>query len=231
MIDTNTAVSAPTTALRDLGLRESAADPNANDLDKDAFLQLLVAQLRYQDPLNPNDPSEFMATTAQFTTIEKLDELTQQGANNAIISGLSMASSLVGRTITYVGSDDAIATGVVSSAKVSGGEVRLVTDSGTVDLSTVIGIGETEAAATAPVATPTATTATPVVTTDDTEALARVANPAEPLVTAETAVATEAAVPIAISSVPPTAVAAPPQEDPLIAGLATDNTEPKEPTS
>ena len=132
---------APTTPLRDLALTESFADPNANDLDKDAFLQLLVAQLRYQDPLNPSDPAEFMATTAQFTVVEKLDELTQQGANTAIISGLSMASSLVGRTVTYVGGDDAIASAVVSSAQVTNGEVRLVTDNGVVDLSTVVGIG------------------------------------------------------------------------------------------
>ena len=136
----------PTTVLSDYAQPADLADPSANDLDKDAFLQLLVAQLRYQDPLNPNDPSEFMATTAQFTVVEKLDELTRQGENTAIISGLSMASSLVGRTVTYVGGDDAVTTGLVSSAQVSNGEVTLVTDSGAVDLSTVIGIGATAGA-------------------------------------------------------------------------------------
>ncbi len=163
MIDTTTAVKAPTTPLRDLGLRENVGDPNANDLDKDAFLQLLVAQLRYQDPLNPNDPSEFMATTAQFTVVEKLDELTKQGANTAIISGLSMASSLVGRTVTYMGSDDTLTSGVVSSAQVTNGEVRLVTDSGVVDLSTVVGIGESASQQSSSPGSPTtpAPTATP----------------------------------------------------------------------
>lgn len=138
---TDIAPITPTTPLRDLVAQQSLADPDANELDKDAFLQLLVAQLRYQDPLNPNDPAEFMATTAQFTVVEKLDELTQQGENTAIISGLSMASSLVGRTVTFVGGDDAITSGLVSSAQVANGEVTLVTDNGVVDLSTVIGIG------------------------------------------------------------------------------------------
>lgn len=166
MIDTTPIT--PNTPLRDLGLRESLADPSANDLDKDAFLQLLVAQLRYQDPLNPNDPAEFMATTAQFTVVEKLEELTQQGANTAIISGLSMASSLVGRTVTFVGADDAVTTGVVSSAQVSNGDVRLVTDNGVVDLSTVIGIGATEAP-TPPALEPSNTFAAPSESTSESD--------------------------------------------------------------
>ncbi|MGI9616367.1 MAG: flagellar hook capping FlgD N-terminal domain-containing protein [Acidimicrobiales bacterium] len=132
---------APQTPLTELTLQEEVGDPNANELDRDAFLKLLVAQLRYQDPLNPNDPAEFMATTAQFTTIEKLDELTEQGANNAIVTGLSMASSLVGRSIAYVGVDDVARTGVVNSAAVVGGEVRLLTEEGPVSLTKVTAIG------------------------------------------------------------------------------------------
>lgn len=126
-------------------LADALPDPDANDLDKDAFLQLLVAQLRYQDPLNPNDPSEFMATTAQFTVVEKLDELTQQGANNAIVTGLSMASSLVGREVSYISADGESQTAVVNSAQVIAGEVRLVTDEGQVEMSTVTGIGAVQA--------------------------------------------------------------------------------------
>ena len=135
--------TAPQTPLSELALQEDLGNPEANELDRDAFLKLLVAQLRYQDPLNPNDPAEFMATTAQFTTIEKLEELTEQGANNAIVTGLSMASSLVGRNIAYVGVDDVPKTGVVTSAAVVGGEVRLLTDEGPVSLTKVTAIGST----------------------------------------------------------------------------------------
>ncbi len=144
MTDISAATFAP---LRDLGLEGSnLPDPNANDLDKDAFLQLLVAQLRYQDPLNPSDPSEFMATTAQFTVVEKLDELTQQGANNAVVTGLSMASSLVGRGVDYIGADGLEQTAVVSAAQVVNGEVRLVTENGQVEMSAVTGIRDVAAA-------------------------------------------------------------------------------------
>ena len=138
-----TDISAATSVapLQDFAFADSTLpDPNANDLDKDAFLQLLVAQLRYQDPLNPNDPSEFMATTAQFTVVEKLDELTKQGANNAIVTGLSMASSLVGRGVDYVDAEGFEQTAVVSAAQVVNGEVRLLTENGQVEMSAVTGI-------------------------------------------------------------------------------------------
>ena len=146
MIEPSTGLAAPVatgpqTPLTDLNLGDPFGPPEANELDREAFLKLLVAQLRYQDPLNPNDPSDFMATTAQFTTIEKLEELTEQGASNAIVTGLSMASSLVGRRIAYVGIDDVSRSGVVNSAAVVGGEVRLLTDDGPVSLTDVTAIG------------------------------------------------------------------------------------------
>lgn len=45
------------------------------DLDKDAFLQLLVAQFKYQDPLNPVDDKQFIAQMAQFTALEQTQNL------------------------------------------------------------------------------------------------------------------------------------------------------------
>ena len=44
----------------------------AQELGKEDFLNLLVAQLRNQDPLNPSDPTEFTAQLAQFTSVEQL---------------------------------------------------------------------------------------------------------------------------------------------------------------
>ncbi len=140
-MEVNTATTQTNPVFQDYLLQDSVGDASAGDLDKDAFLQLLVAQLRYQDPLDPSDPAEFMATTAQFTTIEKLDQLTKQGENNAVVTGLSMASSLVGRSIKFMGPDDTIQESVVTAAQVVGGKVQLLTDDGPVDLDTVVGIG------------------------------------------------------------------------------------------
>ena len=49
-----------------------AASTATRDLGKDAFLKLLVAQIRNQDPLNPTDGAQFLAQLAQFSELEQL---------------------------------------------------------------------------------------------------------------------------------------------------------------
>ena len=43
-----------------------------NDMDKDAFLQLLVAQMKYQDPLQPTSNTEYISQYAQFSQVEQM---------------------------------------------------------------------------------------------------------------------------------------------------------------
>lgn len=85
-------------------------------LGKDAFLKLLVAQLKYQDPLKPTDAQSFMAQTAQFTQVEKLAEMANALTASNRTSGLATASSLLGRLVRYALPSGGTATGVVSSA-------------------------------------------------------------------------------------------------------------------
>ena len=49
-------------------------------LGKDAFLQLLVVQLQHQDPLEPQDNSEFLAQLAQFSSLESLQQIKEDMA-------------------------------------------------------------------------------------------------------------------------------------------------------
>lgn len=112
----------------------------SGELDKDAFLQLLVAQLKYQDPLEPSSSDEFIATSAQFTVVEKLDELTTQGANSALITSLATAGNLIGREITAIAGDGEI-SGSVLRSELNGGQVLLVTTGGSVPLDQVTSVG------------------------------------------------------------------------------------------
>ncbi len=66
------------------------------------FTKLLVAQIQYQDPLEPTDASQFVNQLSQLSQVESLQALTTQTAyNNSILSSLQMLSlgSQVGSTV------------------------------------------------------------------------------------------------------------------------------------
>src|ERR671929_351207 len=88
-----------------------------DQMGKDVFLKLLVAQMRLQDPSNPADTSQMMAQTATFTQVEKLEELAKQNAALLSLQRSSSAAALVGRTVTYTDDSGASQTGTVSSVK------------------------------------------------------------------------------------------------------------------
>ncbi|MBG0833308.1 flagellar hook capping protein [Planomonospora sp. ID67723] len=97
----------------------SAAAPSAtgnSQLDKDTFLKLLVAQMRYQDPSKPADTSQFLSQTAQFTEVERMEQLVKQQGDLLAAQLQLSASNLVGKTIGYTGPDGTDAVGVVTSA-------------------------------------------------------------------------------------------------------------------
>ena len=71
---------------------DSTSTRKSNDLDKNAFLQLLVTQMKYQDPLNPNTDTEYIAQLATFSQLEQLQNL-------GSISTNTMAFSLVGKEV------------------------------------------------------------------------------------------------------------------------------------
>jgi flagellar basal-body rod modification protein FlgD len=109
--------------------------------DKDTFMKLLVAQLKFQDPTKPADSTAFLAQTAQFTQVEKLEDMIDMLQSQRMIG----ASSLVGKTVTYQDSLGALQTGVITSAKLNGdSEPTLKVGNTDVQLSKVTEISTTE---------------------------------------------------------------------------------------
>lgn len=76
----------------------SKAGQNKNGMDKDAFLQLLVAQMKYQDPLEPTSNTEYISQYATFSQVEQMQ-------NMASSLELSRASSMVGKLVTVESTD------------------------------------------------------------------------------------------------------------------------------
>ncbi|WP_062212642.1 flagellar hook assembly protein FlgD [Aureimonas sp. AU12] len=103
-------------------------------LDYNAFLQLLVAQMKNQDPLNPTDPTQQMSQLASFSNVEQSIKLNQKLEAMTTLTALTQANSLIGRTVT---SGDKSVTGVVKSIQVtSDGTIATLATGKTVTLDT-----------------------------------------------------------------------------------------------
>lgn len=72
--------------------KDSTSTSSKNQLGKEAFLELLVTQMKYQDPLNPNTDTEYIAQLATFSQLEQLQNLSTTTNN-------TQAFSLVGKTV------------------------------------------------------------------------------------------------------------------------------------
>lgn len=100
-------------------------------LDKDAFLQLLVAQLRYQNPLSPVDGQQYLQQTAQFTMVERLEEISRGQAEVTAWQRALAAQGMVGRRIEGMDLDGDDVAGTVASVKLTPSGPLLVLDDGT----------------------------------------------------------------------------------------------------
>ncbi len=99
---------------------------NTGELGKDDFLNLLVTQLKYQDPLSPMENQEFIAQMAQFSALEQMQNMNTTISNSA-------AFALVGKEITAIVANEETGayeeiTGTVDSVKLSNGEAYAVVD-------------------------------------------------------------------------------------------------------
>lgn len=111
--------------------------------DKDTFLKLLAAQLKYQDPMNPVDNSQFLAQTAQFTTVEQMTALADATKANKFSNQMAQGVGMIGNTVTYqpplddAGNVPEPRTGTVSGVVVEDGTVKLVIGGDHVDVTQV----------------------------------------------------------------------------------------------
>ncbi|QEY15362.1 flagellar hook assembly protein FlgD [Cellvibrio sp. KY-GH-1] len=96
--------------------KKTETKKNNNELGQAAFLELMITQMNNQNPLSPQDNSEFVAQLAQFSSVEGLERLNKT-FNSFMSNNALQASSLVGRSVT-VESDKSTLTkgGIVSGS-------------------------------------------------------------------------------------------------------------------
>jgi flagellar basal-body rod modification protein FlgD len=114
---TSTTATAATTS-------PSATSPSATSkslLGKDQFLQLMMAELKNQNPMSASssDPMQYVTELAQFTSLEQQTNTAQATAQTATQQQTAAAVALIGHGVSYLDANGATVTGNVQSVEIS----------------------------------------------------------------------------------------------------------------
>lgn len=98
------------------GLITSAAN---NVVDQNTFLQLLIAQMKNQDPTNPMDTAQMMGQFAQMSQVEQAVQTNSKLDALLSSSALSQADGLIGRTVDFTGDDGTVVSAKIKSVSIN----------------------------------------------------------------------------------------------------------------
>lgn len=93
-------------------------------LDKDAFLQLFVTQLKNQDPMSPQDSNAFMAQMAQFSILEQLTNMNKEMTQLTQSQEVAEASTMLGKQVS-VQTSDGVVSGPVQKVTLTSDGVQV----------------------------------------------------------------------------------------------------------
>jgi flagellar basal-body rod modification protein FlgD len=121
-VDSTTAIQNSTTTSQTETAKASTS------LDYEAFLKLLITQMKNQDPTNPTDPAEWMGQIASFSNVEQAIQTNAKLDALMTSMALSQVDGIIGHTITTVEGD---ISGKVASVRVITGGAVAVLENGT----------------------------------------------------------------------------------------------------
>ena len=118
-----------TTSTNSTNSTSSTTSTSNNTVDYNTFLQLLIAEMKNQDPTNPMDTSQYMSQFAQLSTVEQAT-LTNSKLDSLLSSqALTQADGLIGRNVSFTDTTGAAVTGKIASVSInSDGSVATLED-------------------------------------------------------------------------------------------------------
>ncbi|RAN48426.1 flagellar hook capping protein [Herbaspirillum rubrisubalbicans] len=102
----------------------SSGATSTSDITLQNFLQVLMTQLTYQDPLKPMDNEQFMAQIAQFTALGQTQQVNTNVQTLAQNQAVSQSVGLLGKTVSF-SSNNGPAKGTVTAIDMSGTSPQL----------------------------------------------------------------------------------------------------------
>src|SRR5215475_11429513 len=134
-------VSSATDTSNSAATTSTTPPTSSNTVDYNTFLQLLIAEMKNQDPTNPMDTSEYMSQFAQLSTVEQAIQTNSKLDALLSSSALSQAEGLIGKTATFSTEDGQAISGVIASVSINnGGAIATLEDGSKVALGAGITI-------------------------------------------------------------------------------------------
>ena len=139
----NTPASTSTTGTnKTTGTNSSTASKlGAAGMGKDDFMQLLIAQLKNQDPMKPMEDKEFITQLAQFSSLEAMEKMTDQMEELTSSQMLVQAATLIGKQVSAKLETGEVVTGTISQVKMISGQPTAVVNGKEIDTSLITQIG------------------------------------------------------------------------------------------
>lgn len=119
---------------------DRSASTGTTNLGKDDFLQLLVAEMRNQDPMNPMENKDMMAQLAQFNVLDQITHLSDALDHFMSVQELAEAGNLIGKQVEVTPTTGDPVSGTVSSASLVDGKVQIHIGDENYDLSLLTSI-------------------------------------------------------------------------------------------
>ena len=113
--------------------RSASSAASAAALDYNAFLKLLMAQMKNQDPTNPTDSTQWVSQLATFSNVEQAMQMNSKLDQILSSSSMAEAEALIGRTLTSA--DGKVSGKVLSVVVTSTGSTANLDNGGKLEIS------------------------------------------------------------------------------------------------
>jgi flagellar basal-body rod modification protein FlgD len=113
--------------------------PASSNKVEDTFMELLLAELRNQNPMEPMDSSQMVTQMAQMNSLQELQKITASMKGVDQSNQFLTASSLIGKQVSYV-TEDKLNTGLVSAFSIDNNVISLLVNDTAISLDDVLGV-------------------------------------------------------------------------------------------
>jgi len=118
----------------------SAAASAFSGMGGDQFMQLLMAEMENQDPLDPVQDKDFMAQITQINSLMEMDKVSTNMQTLTLSNQMIQAAGLIGKEVSYANADGTTKSGVVSGVTYQGSSISVTVGDTQVDLSDITGV-------------------------------------------------------------------------------------------